>query len=155
VKGANPGVWEVLSLAGYLPVLACLAVGEDGQIYNVNADQAAVACAVHWKADCLVFLTDVDGVQGANGQTLARLTGDQIPMLIASGVATGGMQAKLNAIGEALAQNVRSVFIVNGHREDSLDGAFDAIMGKGAARRGSAVGADMGTEIVASADVPA
>ena len=156
VKHANPGLWEVLSQAGYLPVLACLAVGEDGQVYNVNADQAAVACAVHWKAERLIFLTDVDGVQGANGQTLARLSGDQIPMLIASGVATGGMQAKLNAIWEALAQNVRSVFIANGHREDALD----TIMGKLASGQGNTaaqeeMGAGMGTEIVASADVPA
>jgi acetylglutamate kinase len=156
VKSANPGVWNVLSQSGYLPVLACLAVGEDGQIYNVNADQAAVACAVHWKADCLIFLTDVDGVRGANGQTVARLSGDQIPMLIASGVATGGMQAKLNAVWEALARNVPSVFIANGHRENALDRALDAIQGRRASERGSApAAADIGTEIVASVDVPA
>jgi len=156
VKHANPDLWELLSQAGYLPVLACLAVGEDGQIYNVNADQAAVACAVHWKADCLIFLTDVDGVQDANGQTLARLAGDQIPMLIASGVATGGMQAKLNSIWEALARSLRSVFIVNGHRENALDGALGAIRGKGAPGPGSpAPEANIGTEIVASVDVPA
>jgi len=154
VKRANPGVWEVLSQAGYLPVLACLAVGEDGQIYNVNADQAAVACAVHWKADCLIFLTDVNGVLDANGRTLDRLTGDEIPMLIASGAVTGGMQAKLNAVWEALAQNVRSVFIGNGHRENVLDGVLDAIIGEDAAGRGSAAGADVGTEIVASLGEP-
>jgi acetylglutamate kinase len=152
VKDANPGVWEVLSQAGYLPVLACLAVGEDGQIYNVNADQAAVACAVHWKADCLIFLTDVDGVLDADGQTVARLAGDAIPMLIASGAVTGGMQAKLNAVWEALGQNVRFVFIGNGHREDALD-VLDGILGEGEgeAGQGSAAGEKaIGTEIVAS-----
>ena len=148
VKGANPGVWDVLSRAGYLPVLACLAVGEDGQIYNVNADQAAVACAVHWKAERLIFLTDVDGVQDANGQTLARLEGDEIPKLIASGAVTGGMQAKLNAVWEALAQNVRCVFIGNGHREDALDGlAVEAEAGRGSGAGGTGIGTVIGTMI--------
>jgi len=121
VIGANPAVWELLSQAGYLPVLACLAVGEDGQIYNVNADQAAVACAVHWGADRLIFLTDVDGVRDDEGRTLTRLTEEEIPELIASGAVAGGMLAKLNAIQEALAHSVRGVCIANGHRENLLD----------------------------------
>ena len=49
--------------AGCFPVMACLAVGDDGQIYNINADQAAVACAVRCGPTALIFLTDVDGVR--------------------------------------------------------------------------------------------
>jgi acetylglutamate kinase len=155
VTGANPGVWEVLSQAGYLPVLACLAVGEDGQIYNVNADQAAVACAVYWKADCLIFLTDVDGVRDASGQTLSRLAGDEIPGLIASGAVTGGMQAKLSAVQEALAHQVQSVCIGNGHREGALDGILHRLTDRNEAGRGSAApGTGIGTEIVASLGMP-
>ena len=122
IRKANPRVWDVLSQAGFLPVLACLAVGDDGQIYNVNADQAAVACAVHWRADRLIFLTDVDGVQNGNGQRLARLGADDIPGLLASGAVTGGMLAKLNAVQEAFQGQVPCVYIGNGHREDALEG---------------------------------
>jgi acetylglutamate kinase len=122
IRRANPRVWDVLSRAGFLPVLACLAVGEDGQIYNVNADQAAVACAVHWRADRLIFLTDVDGVQDRSGQRLARLGADEIPGLLASGAVTGGMLAKLNAVQEALQGGVSCVYIGNGHRADALEG---------------------------------
>ena len=50
ITRANPRVWEALLAADLLPVMACIAVGEDGQIYNVNADQAAVACAVDRKS---------------------------------------------------------------------------------------------------------
>lgn len=159
VTGANPGLWEVLSQAGYLPVLACLAVGEDGQIYNVNADQAAVACATHWGADCLVFLTDVDGVRDADGRTLARLAAEEITGLVASGAVTGGMLAKLNAVQEALAHRVESVCIANGHRADALEGILGRVMGRltgqGEAEQGSAEGGTaIGTEIVAPLGSP-
>ena len=55
ITKVNPRLWEVLLAGGMLPVMASLAVGENGQIYNVNADQTAVACAVHLGADALIF----------------------------------------------------------------------------------------------------
>lgn len=121
IKKANPRIWEVLLAGGLLPVMASLAVGEDGQIYNVNADQAAVSCAVHLGADALIFLTDVDGVRDAQGRTIRCLEAEEIPSLIASGTATGGMMAKLNAIREALAGEVQRVHIVNGHSDNALE----------------------------------
>lgn len=121
ITKANPRIWEVLLAGGVLPVMASLAVGEDGQIYNVNADQAAVACAVHLGADALIFLTDVDGVRDAQGRTIRCLEAEEISSLIESGTATGGMLAKLNAVREALAGDVERVHIVNGHSEDALE----------------------------------
>jgi acetylglutamate kinase len=144
VTGANPRIWDVLTQAGYLPVMACLAVGNDGQIYNVNADQAAVACAVHWGAERLIFLTDVDGVRDANWQTLARLAGEEIPALIASGAITGGMLAKLNAVHEALVHRVHDVFICDGHRDTVLEGAFGVAAGEGRAFGGTQIVAAVG-----------
>ncbi len=120
ITRANPRVWDVLLAGGMLPVMACIAVGDDGQIYNVNADQAAVACAASLGADALIFLTDVDGVRNAKGETLDRLDAAEIPALIQSGAVMGGMLAKLNAVQEALAQGIRHVHIANGHRSDSL-----------------------------------
>ncbi len=121
IKKVNPRIWEVLLAGGILPVMASLAVGEDGQIYNVNADQAAVACAVHLGADALIFLTDVDGVRDAQGRTIRCLEAEEISSLIESGTATGGMLAKLNAVREALAGDVERVHIVNGHSDDALE----------------------------------
>ena len=121
IQKVNPRLWETLLAARFVPVLASLAVGEDGQIYNVNADQVAVACAVHWPADCLVFLTDVDGIRDAQGRLLAQLGAEEIPPLTQSGAVSGGMLAKLTAIQEALAQGIERVLIANGHRDDVLD----------------------------------
>jgi acetylglutamate kinase len=127
ITRANPRVWEAQLAAGFLPVLACVAVGVDGQIYNVNADQAAVACAVYWQADSLVFLTDVDGVRDRAGHVLPQLSAEQIPELIRSGAVAGGMLAKLNAVREALDGGISQVRIVNGHTVGPADLArFDA-----------------------------
>jgi acetylglutamate kinase len=120
IRGANPRVWEALLAANILPVMACLAVGDDGQIYNVNADQAAVACAVHWKADALIFLTDVDGVRDAQGKVIPRIAAEEIAALLRSGAVTGGMLAKLNAVEEAAAHGVPQIVIRNGRRDDAL-----------------------------------
>lgn len=126
ITQADPHVWETLLAGGLLPVMACLAVGKDGRIYNVNADSAAVACAIGWQADGLVFLTDVDGVRDAAGQRIAHLSVDEMPALLASGAVTAGMLAKLNAIREAVAAGVGHVHICNGHRENVLDAVLRA-----------------------------
>jgi acetylglutamate kinase len=127
ITQADPRLWEVLLAGGFLPVMACLAVGEGGQIYNINADQAAVACAVHLRADCLIFLTDVDGVRDRDGRILQRLDAGEIPTLLQSGAVKGGMLAKLNAVQEALAQGLPRVHIGNGHVDDSLENGILAI----------------------------
>ena len=61
---------SLLAANGYLPVVACVAGDRQGRIYNVNADQMAVACAVGFRADRLCFLTDVEGVRDAAGNTV-------------------------------------------------------------------------------------
>ena len=119
---ANPSLWEHLLAGDFLPVMACLAVGENGQIYNINADLAAVACAIHLRAERLIFMTDVDGVRDQAGRTIRAMASDEIPGLLQSGTVTGGMLAKLNAIQEALAGGISGVHICNGH----VDGALDA-----------------------------
>jgi len=111
---SNPGLLDVLTEAGYLPVVACIAGDRQGRIYNVNADQMAAACAAGFRADRLLFLTDVEGVLDGDGGVLAELTPSRCRELIAGGVATGGMQAKLNAALEALQQGVTEVDIAPG-----------------------------------------
>ena len=97
-----------------------MAGDRQGQIYNVNADQMAVACAAAFGASQLVFLTDVEGVRDEAGQVRAVLTGQECERLIADGVATGGMQAKLEAALAALRGGVERVRIAPGAAPDAL-----------------------------------
>ncbi len=113
---SNGHLLDVLVQAGYIPVVACVAGDASGSIYNVNGDQMAVACAAGFQTKTLVFLTDVDGVRDAEGKTRATLTAQEARQLIADGVATGGMQAKLEAAMSALAQGVGEVVIAPGAR---------------------------------------
>ena len=87
-----------------LPVVACVAGGENGEVFNVNGDSMAVAIASSWGADRLVFLTDVAGVLDAKKAIIPVLTVEGCRDLIDTGVATGGMQAKLNAAIDAVAR---------------------------------------------------
>lgn len=114
VTRANPGLLRLLASNGYLPVVACVAGDRAGRVYNVNADQMAVACACGFEAGKLFFLTDVDGVRGADGAVVPTLTPRAAAGLIASGVAAGGMQAKLNAASAAVEGGVAEVMIVPG-----------------------------------------
>jgi len=83
----------------------------EGRIFNVNADQMAVACASGFRADRLYFLTDVDGVRDASGTVIRWLSGSDAETLIREQVATGGMQAKLASARQALRDGVREVVI--------------------------------------------
>ncbi len=109
---------KLLVNAGYLPVVACIAGDREGNIYNVNADQMAVSCAIGWRAEKLLFLTDVDGVRGKHGEILPSICLDEIAELTSSGVARGGMQAKLKAAAVALQAGIAEVRIAPGHEAD-------------------------------------
>jgi acetylglutamate kinase len=100
--------------SGYLPVIACLAGDRQGQFFNVNADQMAVSVAGAFRADKLLFLTDVDGVRGENNVVHSTLNSDQCRQLIETGVASGGMRAKLESAVEALETGTAEVVIAPG-----------------------------------------
>ena len=112
---------DLLVRASYLPVVACVAGDRNGSIFNVNGDQMAVACAQGFAADRLIFLTDVEGVRDASGQTCPELTIAQGLQLIASGAATGGMQAKIEAAVTALQYGVGQVLIAPGSSPDIVN----------------------------------
>ncbi|HVJ09818.1 MAG TPA: acetylglutamate kinase [Acidisarcina sp.] len=95
-----------------VPVLSSLALGFDGEYYNINADEMAAACAISCQADALVFLTDVPGVRGADGEIMRWLTVDQIAVLAKDSVISGGMLPKLSACREALVHGVKRVKIL-------------------------------------------
>jgi acetylglutamate kinase len=114
VTKSNPALLNLLTAHQYVPVVACVAGDRQGHIYNVNADQMAVACATAFGASQLIFLTDVEGVMDGAGKVRSVLTAVESRQLIADGVATGGMQAKLNAALGALDGGVEQVRIAPG-----------------------------------------
>jgi acetylglutamate kinase len=114
VVRSDPGVLETLSGGGYVPVVACVAGGNGGAVYNVNGDSMAVAVASAWKVHRLVFLTDVAGVMDASKSIVPVLTVAGCRELIETEVATGGMQAKLNSATTAVENGVQEVRIVKG-----------------------------------------
>jgi acetylglutamate kinase len=95
-----------------VPVISSLALGSDGEYYNVNADQMASACASGCKANALIFLTDVPGVKGADGNVIRWLSTQEIPQLVANSVIQGGMLPKLQACQDALRLGVHRVRIL-------------------------------------------
>jgi acetylglutamate kinase len=121
VTKSNPALLHLLTAHAYVPVVACVAGDRSGQVYNVNADLMAVACATALGAAQLIFLTDVDGVLDAAQQVRPILTAEESRQLIADGVATGGMQAKLNAALSALSGGVAQVHIAPGAAPNALE----------------------------------
>jgi acetylglutamate kinase len=117
---------DVLTREHFLPVVACVAGDAHGAIYNVNADQMAVACAASFGAKKLIFLTDVEGVRDGSGQTRETLRSSEALDLIREGVATGGMQAKLEAALLALERGVEQVIIAPGARPGIVDALLDS-----------------------------
>ncbi len=124
VTACNGGLLNLLTAHLYVPVVACVAGDRAGNIYNVNADQMAVACAAGFGATRLIFLTDVEGVLDASKQIRRSLTAPQSRQLIVDGVATGGMLAKLNAALAALSAGVEQVRIAPGSAQHALTRAL-------------------------------
>ena len=120
VERVNAALLDSLTEAGYLPTVACIAGGANGAIYNVNADEMAAAVGAGFRADRLIFLTDVGGVLDGAGKLLPRMTVADTERLIADGVAHGGMEAKLRAAARAVLNGAGEVAIAAGAEENVL-----------------------------------
>jgi len=112
IAASDPRWIEAIWQLNGVPVLCSMALGFDGEYYNINADEMAAACAIACHADALVFLTDVPGVKGADGEVLRWLSIDQIAEMAKSAVISGGMLPKLGACREALLNGVKRVRIL-------------------------------------------
>jgi acetylglutamate kinase len=112
IVAADPKWLEAIWTMGAVPVISSIALGFDGEYYNINADEMAAACAISTKTDTLVFLTDVPGVKGADGQVMRWLTLAQVTALEKAQVITGGMLPKLSACRDALMHGVKRVRIL-------------------------------------------
>ncbi len=112
IVASDPRWLDAIWKMGSVPVLSSMALGFDGEYYNINADEMAAACAMCCNADALVFLTDVPGVRGADGDVMRWLTIDKIAALTKDEVISGGMLPKLSACREALLHGVKRVRIL-------------------------------------------
>ena len=107
-------------LPDFIPVIAPLAVGADGQALNVNADVFAARLAQALGAEKLVLLTDIAGVLDRDRNLIPTLTGREARALIADGVIAGGMIPKVEYALAALAAGVHKVHVIDGRLEHAL-----------------------------------
>ena len=116
----DPSIITFLDSGDFIPVIAPIAVGPDGETLNINADVVAGKLAEVLKAEKLVLLTNTPGVLDKSGKLLTGLTPKQIDELVADGTLSGGMLPKISSALDAARGGVRSVHIIDGRVEDAL-----------------------------------
>jgi acetylglutamate kinase len=119
LTGLNLPFIEALWREGLVPVAPCLGIGADNELYNINADHMAAACAEFLNADQLIYLTDVAGVLHGE-KVLSAVSCQEIDRLVQSRVVSGGMVLKLEAAKRAIEGGVRQVRIVGGTAPEAL-----------------------------------
>ena len=160
VVGVNTDVLKRLTDDGFIPVIASIGVGDDGQAYNINADMVAGELAAALRAEKLILLTDVDGLLSDVDNPQSRIpkaTVGDLEEFVASGRAQGGMLPKLDAAKIAVEGGTVSAHLINGTQKHALvieiftdDGAGTMITADGNARGGDAAGSNPAGGVVAS-----
>ena len=120
---ADMRLLRTLTADGFVPIIACIGLGRDGRLFNVNADTFAGHLAARLGARRLIVAGTTPGVLDGSGATLPVLGADAIASLVDEGTATAGMIAKLRACEHALAGGVDDVVIVDGRDGAALEAA--------------------------------
>ncbi|MBW1926710.1 MAG: acetylglutamate kinase [Deltaproteobacteria bacterium] len=120
VSVVNEGVLEALEGSGFIPVIAPVGVGPEGQAYNINADLVAGAVAGELKAEKLILLTDVSGVMNSKDELIPSMTADTARKALEDGTVTGGMIPKLKACLRAVSNGVNKAHIIDGRKEHAI-----------------------------------
>lgn len=123
ITAVNPDLISRMLAEGVVPVIAPLALGEDGNVYNLNADTAAGALAEALDAEKLVYLTDVEGLYsdlGDRDSLIQRITVDGLRELVGSGSVSKGMLPKLDSCISAMESGVHRVHILDGRVQHAL-----------------------------------
>ena len=116
----DPSLIAFLDTGDFIPVIAPIGVGPNGESYNINADNVAGKLAEILKAEKLVLLTNTPGVLDKDGKLLTGLTPKQIDELVAEGTLSGGMIPKIGSALDAARSGVRAVHIIDGRVEHAL-----------------------------------
>lgn len=127
----NPAILNALLAGGFLPVIAPLALDNECEPLNVNADTAAGAIAGVLKASFFILVSDVPGVFDKEGKLIDKLSGGQIRDLIADGVINGGMIPKVECCLAALAAGCEKALILNGKAKNSLGNFLEKGLAQG------------------------
>ncbi len=114
VVGVNPRVIESLDAADFIPVIAPVGVGMDGNTYNINADLVAGKIAQALQAEKLILLTDVAGIKDKDGHLVSTMASAEATQMIASGVISAGMIPKVECCIDALAGGVAKTHVIDG-----------------------------------------
>lgn len=120
VEKIDPGIIQTLTGNGFIPVIAPIGSGEDGETYNINADVVAGKVAEVLRAEKLVLLTNTAGVLDKAGQLLTGLSAKRIDELFADGTISGGMLPKIASALDAAKAGVNSVHIIDGRVDHCL-----------------------------------
>jgi acetylglutamate kinase len=120
VKAINPGVIEALEKEHFIPVIAPVGVGEEGETYNINADLVAGKIASALKAEKLILLTDVEGVIDEKHRLIPTLDVEQVKRLISQKIISSGMIPKVNCCLDALEGGVAKTHIIDGRLEHAI-----------------------------------
>jgi acetylglutamate kinase len=114
VEAVNGDMIRLLVESGLIPVIAPIGVGANGETYNINADLVAGDVAAALRAEKLIHLTDVQGINGEDGKLISRLTKRDAERLIKSGVVDGGMLPKVESSIKALEGGAAKAHIIDG-----------------------------------------
>ena len=120
IDAIDPKVIFALEQGGFIPVVAPIGVGSNGESFNINADLVAGKLAEILKAEKLVLLTNTPGVLDKDGKLLTGLTPRRIDELFADGTLSGGMLPKISSALDAARSGVKSVHIIDGRVEHAL-----------------------------------
>ncbi len=120
VERVNPEVLMALEKERFIPVIAPVGVGPDGDSYNINADLVASAVASSLRAEKLLLLTDVDGVMDKDGRLISTLTYSRAKEMISEGTISGGMIPKVNCCLQAISSGVAKAHIIDGRKEHAV-----------------------------------
>jgi acetylglutamate kinase len=120
VSAIDPSVVSLLETGDFIPVIAPIGVDEDGTAYNINADLVAGKIAAVLAAEKLILLTNVEGIQDAQGRMLKKLNASQVASMIADGTIQGGMLPKVQCALDCVQSGVRSAHIIDGRTEHAV-----------------------------------
>jgi acetylglutamate kinase len=120
IESIDPSVITTLEAGGFIPVVAPIGIGSEGESFNINADLVAGKLAEVLKAEKLVLLTNTPGVLDAQGQLLTGITPRQIDEMVETGVLSGGMLPKISSALDAARSGVKAVHIIDGRVPHAL-----------------------------------
>jgi acetylglutamate kinase len=120
IESIDPSVITALEAGGFIPVVAPIGIGAEGESFNINADLVAGKLAEVLKAEKLVLLTNTPGVLDAQGQLLTGITPRQIDEMVETGVLSGGMLPKISSALDAARSGVKAVHIIDGRVPHAL-----------------------------------